>query len=287
MATPMKWLHSFEAVARLGSMTLAAQEVGLTQAALSQQMQALETQLKLQLFNREPRGVSLTPAGARFYSDISPGLEQIGNALKRYRQPRSSRLRILSNASFALRWLFPNLPRFQAGHPAIQVEVRTALWRPEHHGYGPDAEIFLGGPVRPAPARAIVRCQLVAVRAAASPEDPGDAPLPVIRISGQESLFEEWLKTPYFAGRTVRQDIEVDSVHAAVSLAAAGAGWTLSPSFLVQADVQAGRLCTAAAGITSPKRAYWMQLKDSPSAAAEAFRDWIAGEMAQAGQGAG
>ena len=127
MTTPLKWLHNFEAVARLGNMTLAAQEVGLTQAALSQQMQALESQLKLQLFNREPRGVSLTTAGAQLYSDISPGLEQINNALRRYRQPQSSRLRILSNASFALRWLIPNLPKFHALHPGIQLDITLCI----------------------------------------------------------------------------------------------------------------------------------------------------------------
>lgn len=276
MTTPLKWLHNFEAVARLGNMTLAAQEVGLTQAALSQQMQALETHLKLQLFTREPRGMSLTASGAQLYSDVSPGLEQISNALKRYQQPQGSRLRILCNASFALRYLIPNLPRFHALHPEIQVETRTALWRPERHGYDPDAEIFLGGPVQPAPAKAIVHCEMAAVRAPGCPEE---GLLPVIRISGQESLFEEWLKTPRFAASTARQVFEVDSVHAAVSLAADGLGWTLCPSFLVRKDVQAGRLLADEAGVAASKRAYWLQLKDRPSAAAEAFCDWISAEV--------
>ncbi|KIC36880.1 LysR family transcriptional regulator [Leisingera sp. ANG-M7] len=276
MSTPLKWLHNFEAVARLGNMTLAAQEAGLTQAALSQQMQALETHLKLQLFIREPRGMSLTASGAQLYSDVFPGLEQISNALKRYRQPQGSRLRILCNASFALRWLIPNLPGFHARHPGIQVETRTALWRPERHGYDPDAEIYLGGPVQPAPARALVKCSLIAVRAPGCAEE---APLPVIRISGQESLFEEWLKSPRFAACTIRQPLEVDSVHAAVSLAADGLGWTLCPSFLVRAELQTGRLLAADADVAAPKRAYWLQLKDRPSAAAEAFRDWITAEL--------
>ncbi|OBY24661.1 LysR family transcriptional regulator [Leisingera sp. JC1] len=276
MATPLKWLHNFEAVARLGNMTLAAQEVGLTQAALSQQMQALETHMKLQLFTREPRGMSLTASGAQLYSDVSPGLEQISNALKRYRQPQSSRLRILCNASFALRWLIPNLPGFHALHPGVQVETRTALWRPERHGYDPDAEIYLGGPVQPAPAGALVKCSLIAVRAPGCAEEGS---LPVIRISGQESLFEEWLRSPRFAACTIRQSLEVDSVHAAVSLAGDGLGWTLCPSFLVRAELQTGRLIAADADVAAPKRAYWLQLKDRPSAAAEAFRDWITAEL--------
>ena len=275
MTTPLKWLHNFEAVARLGNMTLAAQEVGLTQAALSQQMQALETHLKLQLFTREPRGMSLTASGAQLYSDVSPGLEQIANALKRYQQPQGSRLRVLCNASFALRWLIPNLPRFHALHPGIQVETRTALWRPERHGYDPDAEIYLGGPVQPAPAKAIVRCSIAAVCAPGCPEE---GTLPVIRISGQESLFEEWLKTPRLAACTIRHCLEVDSVHAAVSLAADGLGWTLCPSFLVRAEVQTGRLLAFDANVAAPKRAYWLHHKFS--AAAEAFRDWMNAELA-------
>ncbi|KIC21466.1 LysR family transcriptional regulator [Leisingera sp. ANG-Vp] len=277
MTTPLKWLHNFEAVARLGNMTLAAQEVGLTQAALSQQMQALETHLKLQLFTREPRGMSLTASGAQLYSDVSPGLEQISNALKRYQQPQSSRLRILCNASFALRWLIPNMPRFHALHPDIQVETRTALWRPERHGYDPDAEIFLGGPVQPAPAKAIMHCEIAAVHAPSCPEE---GPKPVIRISGQESLFEEWLKTPRFTASKARQILEVDSVHAAVSLAADGLGWTLCPSFLVREEVQSGRLVAMDAGVSAPKRAYWLQLKNRPGAAAEVFCDWISAAAA-------
>lgn len=280
MTTPLKWLHSFEAVARLSNMTLAAQEIGLTQAALSQQMRALETHLKLQLFNREPRGVSLTAAGAQLYCDISPGLEQIGNALRRYRQPQGSRLRILSNTSFALRWLLPNLPKFHASFPGIQVEVRTVLWRPDRHGYDPDAEIYLGGPAQPAPATAIARCPLVAVCAADGPAPPGSEPLPVVRISGQESLFEEWLQSSQLAACGTRETIETDSVHAAVSLAAAGVGWTLCPSFLIREELQSGQLQVIEAKVKNSQRAYWLQLKNSPSAAAETFRDWIVAEAA-------
>jgi DNA-binding transcriptional LysR family regulator len=278
MTTPLKWLRSFEAIARLGNMTLAAQEVGLSQAALSQQMRALETHLKLQLFIREPRGVSLTASGQQFYSDISPGLEQVSNALRRYRQPQGDRLRILCNASFALRWLLPNLPGFHAAHPDIRVETRTALWRPDRQGYDPDVEIFLGGPAQPMPAKPLVRCPLVAVGPPG--EMSGMEVLPVIRISGQDSLFEAWLASPWCAKRQVRQVLEVDSVDAALSLASSGVGWTLAPAFLAAEDVGAGGLQTVRAEVPSPERAYWAQTKTPPTTAAEIFLNWITGEVA-------
>jgi DNA-binding transcriptional LysR family regulator len=278
MTTPLKWLRSFEAIARLGNMTLAAQEVGLSQAALSQQMRALETHLKLQLFIREPRGVSLTASGQQFYSDIAPGLEQVSNALRRYRQPQRDRLRILCNASFALRWLLPNLPGFHSAHPDIRVETRTALWRPDRQGYDPDVEIFLGGPAQALPARPLVRCPLVAVGPAG--ETSRAEVLSVIRITGQDSLFEAWLASSWCSERQTRQVLEVDSVHAALSLASSGVGWTLAPAFLTARDVAAGRLQTAPAEVPAPERAYWVQTKTPPTTAAEIFVTWIAGEVA-------
>lgn len=272
MATPLKWLHSFEAVARLGNMTLAAEEIGLTQAALSQQMRALESHLKLQLFIREPRGMSLTASGAQFYSDIFPGLEQIGNALRRYRQPRGTRLRILSNTSFSLRWLLPRLPDFHARHPDIQAEIRNALWRPDRHGYDPDVEIFLGGGHVAAPSVAVARSDLIAV------QPPGirqDGAVPFVRITGLDSLFEEWLQTPELQHRGSREVIAVDSVHAAVTLAAEGVGCTLCPSLLVERELRDRRLIAAESGLRTPARAYWLQMRSAPNPAAEAFRDWI------------
>ena len=271
MATPLKWLHSFEAVARLGNMTLAAEEVGLTQAALSQQMRALESHLKLQLFIREPRGMALTAAGAQLYTDVTPGLEQIGNALRRYRQPPGARLRVLSNTSFALRWLLAKLPEFHALHPEIQVELRNALWRPDRHGYDPDVEIVLGGATHPAPAVAIARSPLVAACAPALRHGAG--PRPVVRITGLESLFEEWLQSP--AMTAAHSVVEVDSVHAAITLAEAGVGWTLCPRVLIREAMAAGRLWEAQAGLKSPDRAYWVQTRSNPDAPARAFRDWL------------
>lgn len=272
MATPLKWLHSFEAVARLGNMTLAAEEIGLTQAALSQQMRALESHLKLQLFIREPRGMSLTAAGAQFLSDVSPGLEQIGNALRRYRQPQGTRLRILCNTSFSLRWLLPRLPDFHARHPDIQAEIRNALWRPDRHGYDPDIEIFLGGAHVAAPAVALARCELIAVHA---PKANPEGPVPFVRITGLDSLFEEWLQTPALRERGSYEVIAVDSVHAAVTLAGAGVGWTLCPSLLVGQELQEKTLRAASSGLKSPARAYWLQMRPAPNTAAEAFGNWI------------
>ena len=272
MATPLKWLHSFEAVARLGNMTLAAEEIGLTQAALSQQMRALESHLKLQLFIREPRGMSLTAAGAQFYSDVFPGLEQIGNALRRYRQPQGTRLRILCNTSFSLRWLLPRLPDFHARHPEIQAEVRNALWRPDRHGYDPDVEIFLGGAQVAASAVALARCELIAVHA---PGLCSAKPLPFVRITGLDSVFEEWLQTPEVQARGSHEVIAVDSVHAAVTLATDGVGWTLCPSLLVARELREGQLEAAASGLKTTERAYWLQARSAASPAAEKFRDWI------------
>ncbi|WP_293572659.1 LysR family transcriptional regulator [Phaeobacter sp.] len=232
----MNWLHGFEATARLGSMTLAATEVGLTQAALSQQIKALETRLGRQLFVREARGVSLTAAGTRLYSEIAPGLEQIGTALARYQAPQSKRLRILCNTSLAFRWLIPKLPDFNCLHPDILLELRTALWRPDRYGYEADVEIFLGPGSSPQRSEKLATSPIVAVTARSSLASsvPTSTDRPIVRISGLETLFQNWIAIQKARGIGVVDRAETDSVHSALTLVEGGMGWTLCPSFIVQ-----------------------------------------------------
>ncbi|MCZ4354631.1 LysR substrate-binding domain-containing protein [Roseovarius aestuarii] len=273
----MNWLHSFEAAARLGNMTLAASEVGLTQAAMSQQIKALEIRLGRQLFVREPRGVSLTAAGTRLYAEIAPSLDQIGNALKRYATPRRNRLRLLCNTSLATRWLNDLLPKFQRMHPDILLELRTALWPPDRLGYDADVEIFLGFGVRPPRAEFLVQSPFVAV---AAPEIAArvvsqDQGIPLIRISGLSHVFDTWLSRKENKKIKFVDVAETDSNHGALTMAEAGLGLTLCSSFLAKQSIHEGRLQVLTDAKVAPDVAYWLQLKDVTKPAAILFRDWI------------
>ena len=117
-------LRSFEAVARLLSFRAAAQELHLTQSAVSRQIQALEEELGAQLFVRGTRHVELTAAGASLQRAVLPLLQRLDATVRQIRLARGRRqVSISTFASFASLWLLPRLEAFQRQHPDIDIRV--------------------------------------------------------------------------------------------------------------------------------------------------------------------
>jgi len=130
MHKTLRWLPSldflagFEAAGRLLSFTRAAQEVFVTQSALSRQVQALETALGVPLFVREHRALTLTPAGAAFHRDVTAALRALASAADAARDGvRAPGLTLSTTVSFASLWVIPRLPAFRARHPDVEVYV--------------------------------------------------------------------------------------------------------------------------------------------------------------------
>ncbi len=120
---PLKALPPFEAVARLSSFSRAAEEMNLTQSAISHQIRALEDSLGEALFIRAGRNVSLTQAGEQFLEEVAPALARIERAAGRLRGSSDERLRLAVPSSLAVCWLIPRLPQFQRQHPEIELDL--------------------------------------------------------------------------------------------------------------------------------------------------------------------
>ncbi len=120
---PLKTLPAFEAVARLNSFSRAAEEMNLTQSAISHQIRALEDNLGEALFVRAGRSLSLTQAGEQFLEAVVPALTQIERATGRLRGSSNERLRLAVPSSLAVCWLIPRLPQFQRQHPEVELEL--------------------------------------------------------------------------------------------------------------------------------------------------------------------
>lgn len=120
---PLKALPAFEAVARLSSFSRAAEEMNLTQSAISHQIRALEDSLGEALFIRAGRNVSLTQAGEQFLEEVAPALARIERAAGRLRGSSDERLRLAVPSSLAVCWLIPRLPQFQRQHPEIELDL--------------------------------------------------------------------------------------------------------------------------------------------------------------------
>lgn len=128
MSSLLQLLPFFEAVARLGSFTQAANQLGVTPPAVSQNIQALETRLGVRLFNRTSRSVRLSDEGRLFYQRVAPAMGQIDVAAEDLRTLRgrpSGLLRITLPQLAASLLVIPHLAEFQAGYPEIQLELFT------------------------------------------------------------------------------------------------------------------------------------------------------------------
>jgi LysR family transcriptional regulator, glycine cleavage system transcriptional activator len=120
----LDFLRGFEAAGRRLSFTLAAEELFLTQSALSRQVKALEDALGVALFERGHRTLSLTKVGAAFHRAVTENLREIAAAADALQAPhRDPGLTVSTTVSFASLWLIPRLPAFRAAHPAIDVYV--------------------------------------------------------------------------------------------------------------------------------------------------------------------
>ncbi|HVZ42359.1 MAG TPA: LysR substrate-binding domain-containing protein [Ramlibacter sp.] len=117
-------LRAFEAVARHLNFRAAADEMALTQSAVSRQIQSLEEEVGVSLFLRHTRAVELTSAGAQLLMAVSQSLPRIDNAVRQIRQSAGRRsVSLTTFASFASMWLIPRLEAFQRDNPEIDIRI--------------------------------------------------------------------------------------------------------------------------------------------------------------------
>jgi LysR family glycine cleavage system transcriptional activator len=123
---PLNPLRVFEAVARLGSFTKAAEELYVSQSAVSRQISLIEDYLGVKLFDREQRGVILTALGRAYQKDIGPAFAQISAATQNLlTSARSGPIKVRAYTTFAAKWLMRRLPEFQTAYPDFEVRIST------------------------------------------------------------------------------------------------------------------------------------------------------------------
>ncbi len=279
MTSHIAWIRTFEAAARCGSLTLAGVELGLTQAAVSQQIKALESRLRVQLLQREPRGVSVTGAGAELYNEVVEGLSQIDRALSKYLVHDSQELFLLCNTSLANRWLIPRLPDFCRRHPDIMLRMSTVLRRTDAFGLRCDIELFL----RQGPAGAgLVRFGDGAMLAVAAPNqgstlraDLESKRVRIATVINYDAMYANWMTSLRQGKGIVPALVEVDSFHAALSLVESGAAVTVCPRMLALDSLSQGTLVEMSPAPEAPTASYWQVVRNQQSSSAKAFCKWL------------
>jgi LysR family transcriptional regulator, glycine cleavage system transcriptional activator len=141
----MHSLIAFEAAARTGSFTRAAEELQISQPAVSHAMRLLEAELGLALFERRHKGVSTTDAGQHLLQQVSLGLTLIDQALREVRGMTAAQpVTLAVSTATATWWLLPRIARFRQQHPAIELRCITTDTDPDLARERIDLAITLG-----------------------------------------------------------------------------------------------------------------------------------------------
>ena len=285
---PLSALRIFEAAARLLSFTRAADELGVSQAAVSWQVKALEQRLGQALFRRLPREVTLTAEGERLARACTEAMGLLRTALADLTDTGQGVLVITTLQSLATQWLAPRLGGFHLAYPQIAVRLETSGRKVDLIRENVDVALRLGMGEWPgmtserlfsAGQAPLCTPELKARLNLSGPEDLLNAP----RI-GHAPDWDDWFAAVGLAGAPSGEAprLMADLQTVEVGAALAGHGVALGVPALFTADIASGRLvqvCAAPADAPSYWLVYPKDRRRSPKIAA--FRDWLLAEAAE------
>lgn len=287
-------LMAFEACARLQKFTGAANELSLTQSAVSRQIRALEEQVGVELFTRERQTVRLTPAGEAYAAEIRPALRAIANATLRLRaSPEAGILTVAILPTMGTRWLAPLLPDFTRNNPGVTLNLVTRLEPFDmdaetvhaalHYGRGEwpgaDLDLLFAEDVFAACSKAL-KTQYGFSR----PADLLKAPL--LHLATRPLGWVEWFAAQGL-GYPGHAGMSIDQFATATQAAAAGLGVALLPEFLFRQELERGELVSAVDLRSRSSGRYYLACSASRASYPPlvAFRKWMrqqAAPMAEA-----
>ncbi|MDB5823622.1 MAG: transcriptional regulator, LysR family [Herminiimonas sp.] len=288
---PLNPLRVFEAAARLGSFTRAAEELHVSQSAVSRQVSILEDYLNLKLFKRELRGIALTEAGQAYQKEIGPAFARIAIATQDLlADSRGGPVNLRAYTTFAAKWLLQRLPKFEAAHPDIQVRLSTIVTPVDFEKENVDVAIQFGDGNWDG-----VSCERLfddEITPVCSPKLLEAMPLQQIEDLKQHRLLHsryrktdwpDWLSAvghPELAGQT--DTMQFASSIVTYQAAIDGLGVAIGQVPLLEQELQSGRLVRPFTQVVQRPFAYYLLLprRDSIPAKVEKFRTWLLQETA-------
>ncbi|MGV8936644.1 MAG: LysR family transcriptional regulator [Allorhizobium sp.] len=245
-------LAAFDSVAKLGSFSAAANELALTQSAISRQIGLLEEQLGVKLFERTSRGVTLTPAGQDYAKGIGDALATIRTlSLEAMAKASATHLRLAILPTFGTRWLMPRIPDFLAQNPAIILDFATRIGQFDFATSGLDAAITIGEPNWPGTDCQFLMEEMVvpvcspAFLAQNSVDQPQDLlTKPLFDMASRPRAWEHWFSSLAIAGGR-GGGMRFEQFSNIVQACLAGLGIALVPTFLIEPELASGQLVKA------------------------------------------
>jgi LysR family glycine cleavage system transcriptional activator len=280
---PLNSLRAFESAARLLSFTKAADELSVTQSAVSHQVKGLEDWAGLPLFRRDGRAVALTEAAQKFLPAVTQALDQLALAGRKLQavDPGQGWLTVAVMPSFAGKWLVPRLAAFRAKHPNIDVWVASF----ERQTGGLDADVDMAIRYGREDWPGLTRIKILgeelfpvcAPALAAQLRDPTDLARVTLLHDELREDWTMWLRTAGVTTVDATRGPGFDDSGLLIQAAIEGLGVALGRSVLVKGDLDAGRLVRPFATALPSESAYYLvyppELENAPKI--KAFREWL------------
>jgi len=294
-------LRAFEAVARHLNFRLAAEEMALTQSAVSRQIQALEDDVGVPLFLRHTRAVELTEAGIQLISAVGQALPRIDAAVRHIRQNAGRRhVSVTTFASFASMWLIPKLEAFQREHPDIDIRIEASDSAVDLEVTDIDVAVRYAPADRMPPAARRLFGELVTpmaspwlLRSGPRLKTPADL-LAHTLIEAADAYtphlawltWRRWLDANGLAQSQPKRWLSFNYAYQMVQAAMSGQGVVLARPPLVAESLARGELVEVFAPDAYPNArlvspmAYWVMVSPHSAQRAEvkAFADWLAAQ---------
>lgn len=287
---PLAAVRVFEAAARHQSFTKAADELGMTQAAVSYQIKVLEERVGGALFLRRPRQVELTELGHALAPSINQAFELLRSAFSSIREDKQGTLVVSALQTFSAQWLVRHLGRFQLEHPGIAVRLMSADQMVDFAREEVDIGIRSGEGVWPGlKAHLLVPATFTPML---SPElaasiggvnEPADL-LKLPFIDASDPWWVQWFEaagvTEHDLDTRPKSRLGAQTLEANAAMACHGVA-ILTPNFY-QAEVEAGRLMQPFDLLCKDgNRGYWMVYPEARrnTPKVRAFREWILREV--------
>jgi LysR family transcriptional regulator, glycine cleavage system transcriptional activator len=280
---PLGLLQQFVLVAREGNLSRAAVQANLTVSALSHQMRQLEERLERRLFERGPRGVTLTVEGCTLLEAVGEHFDGIEHALAAYRTRHHDALTLSASPGIMSSWLVPRLPRLVAAHPELELSLQSgstlvnferepvdvALRYGRGEWAGLHSERLFGEWIAPVAAPALV--------ARMGDTDPCDlSRWPLLGEPTPSTRWNDWFNR-YGGTRPKRYVAQFDSLDALRHAALEGLGVALGRMVTSKSLIDAGRLQVLGGDYLPVTEAYWLVYppRSLEHRGLQAFRDWL------------
>ncbi len=285
---PLTALRAFEAFARLGKMSLAADELCVTHGAVSRQVRSLEALSGVKLTQGPRNALRLTDPGERLSRSLGRTFDELEDAFREIRAEGDRELHISCVGTLAMKWLIPRLSSFHARHPNLSIRV-TEAYGPVDFAREPfDAAIRLaesvsGDGLTATPFLDNFHGPVVspALLNAGEGRD-AIAALPRLHTRSRLHAWDEWAEHAGVSMPEARENREYEHIFYTLEAALAGLGVGLSPWIYVANDIAAGRLVAPFGFAPTPIRFQLVLPGSPPKKGLKAFREWLIEEAATA-----